>query len=645
MDFAVPLLFVIGISGSAVMIARKRFEEVLPVSLLTVTLILYISGLFGRLLIGYYCALAIACAFPVLILIHLLKRKNHTKPLADVFTPGFFIFLALYIFVWNLNGSRGFTMWDEISHWGPMVKETLRLNKFYSVPESMLSVHKDYPPIVSLFEYLWCKLSGGYRESYLYNGLQLLSFSLFFPMFSRFKWEKSVLFFGKLALSALLLISAPLILSLSDARFYQTIYTDCLLALLLAYSLSSIVIEKKISGFGLIRLSTAFSFMLLTKQMGIAFWALSFAFFLINIFIAHLGRIRTMLRKVQIKKILPLALMILTTTILVPGLFLFSWNRHVDSYDLPKQFSLSSVQISELPGIRAGTIGEPYQRQAMNNFLDAFMTRELVSRPVTLSFWQLMIMAFIAILLIGKYGKGPFENKQVEWLGLITYLGSFGYSLAMLLLYTFCFDAYEGPRLASFDRYMNTYVFAAISIAIMLFIYLSGLQEKSRNKTSIYHLGALLSVIWLVFLSPSDILNLKPVRAPNSVTAAFTQDYDILHANTTPDDKVYIISQQSDGYVTYNISYLLLPEAFNAWGYSLGEKYSDEDGYTVNLSVQAWVKTLISEKYGYLYLQKIDQNFLDKYSSVFEPDAEIKDKQLYKIIQTGDDTIQLKHVS
>ena len=68
------------------------------------------------------------------------------------------IFFILFFFIFLFDYNRGFTHWDEMSHWGPMVKENLRLNQLYSTAESKLQAHKDYPPMIALFETAWCRV-------------------------------------------------------------------------------------------------------------------------------------------------------------------------------------------------------------------------------------------------------------------------------------------------------------------------------------------------------------------------------------------------------------------------------------------------------------------------------------------------------
>lgn len=182
MSFILPLIFCISITGTFAIILNKKFEEVLPLALMSAALLLFISG-FWDLRIGYVVVFVIAAFFPIIVFIRKIKGIDFKIFWDQIFTPSFVIFILLYSFVFLLNLNRGFHTWDEVSHWGPMVKETLRLNRFYCVDESVLLVHKDYPPIVTLFEALWCKLCGGYEESYLYKALQTLSFSLLMPFF------------------------------------------------------------------------------------------------------------------------------------------------------------------------------------------------------------------------------------------------------------------------------------------------------------------------------------------------------------------------------------------------------------------------------------------------------------------------------
>ena len=76
------------------------------------------------------------------------------------FSNGFYAFILVYIVFLFLDAGRSFSKWDDLMHWGKMVKEMFRIDRFYS-ESNLLQIHKDYPPFMQLFEYVWCRFGGG----------------------------------------------------------------------------------------------------------------------------------------------------------------------------------------------------------------------------------------------------------------------------------------------------------------------------------------------------------------------------------------------------------------------------------------------------------------------------------------------------
>lgn len=623
-------------------ITRRRFEETLPVSLMLSALIVFIFGFFGQLPVGFYLCLLLALAFPVIAGILFFKHKTISDLGKNLFTPGFCIFVLLYIFVYILNFNRGFTVWDEISHWGPMVKETLRLDKFYSVPESTAYIHKDYPPIICLFETIWCKLSGGYKEAYLYRALQTLSFSLFMPALTRFTWKKNLGFYIKLLLILVSILSAVIVVTVGEAAFYQSVYIDCILGLMLAYSISLIFYEKKLTGFGVFRLSVSLSFLLLTKQMGLVFFLLILGILVLNYFIVHKNEFPHKLKERPTKKQLVNFAVIAIALVVIPYSLIALWNNYVQTGDISRQFNMSSIRISDLIGIVTGTGGEAFQHTALVNFSKAVLTKELIARPVPLAYWQIMLLTVVVFWLISKYGNKYFEKGRINGLNAGLFLGAIGYAFAMLLLYVFNFGPYEGPRLASFDRYLDTYCFAVSALAMMLYLFIEGKKEESNQKSSFMVIAALLVFIWVVVLTPGAVTNFKPAIHHNSKAAFLYSDAETIKEKTSPSDDVYIISQKDNAFVPYTIHYLIMPQKCNMGEYSLGEPYYDGDVFTTDLTPEEWRTRLI--EYDYLYLHYVDEQFVSQYSILFQPQSEIKSKQLYKIIKGDNNNIILELV-
>ena len=110
MSFIIPLLFILGATGTAAVFSRRRFEQLLPVILMASALTLYLSGLTGSLLPGFWAVIGWACLFPVCLLFYVLKKKAYFRDALNRFlTPGLGIFLLLYLAVFILDYRRGLT--------------------------------------------------------------------------------------------------------------------------------------------------------------------------------------------------------------------------------------------------------------------------------------------------------------------------------------------------------------------------------------------------------------------------------------------------------------------------------------------------------------------------------------------------------
>jgi hypothetical protein len=626
-------------------ITRRRFEETLPFSLMLSTLIVFIFGFFDYLPIGFYLCLLFALAFPIIVGIFLLKYKTISDLRKNFLTPGFCIFVFIYIFVYILNFNRGFMLWDEMSHWGPMVKETLRLDKFYSVPESTAYIHKDYPPIICLFETIWCKLSNEYKEAYLYRALQTLSFSLFMPALVGFTWKKNLVFYIKLLLIFASILSTVIVVTVGEvgeAAFYQSIYIDCILGLMLAYSIFLILYEKKLTRFSIFRLSVTLSFLLLAKQIAIVFFLLILGIFALNYLIVNKNDFSYVSNARLTKKHLANVSFVAIALIVIPYSLIALWDNYVQINNIPRQFNVSSIRISDLIGIATGTDGEAFQHTILVNFLKAIFTKELIARPISLAYWQIMFLTVVIFGLISKYGNKYFEKFQINGVNTCLFLGAIGYAVVLLLLYVFNFSPSEGLRLASFDRYSGTYFFAISTLAMMLYLFIEGKKEESSKKSSFVVTAAILAFIWVVVLAPSTIAYFEPAIHYNSRTVSLYSDVETIKRKTTTSDDVYIISQKNTGFIPYTFHYLIMPQKCNLNEYSLGEPYNKDDIFTNNLIPEEWRTRLI--EYDYLYLHNIDEQFISQYSVLFQPQSEIKSKQLYKIIKSNNNNIILELV-
>lgn len=172
------LLYFLLMSSLVTLIFDKKFVKSLIFSILFSVFILYFSQLIFKTFDIGFKFLLIINLINIPLLIKEYKMDKLKKYKSNYFSYGFYGFIIIFIMTLLFDLKRSFVHWDEFSHWGVMLKEMLRLDKFYSVDVSSLMVHKDYPPIVQLFEFLFIRLTGKYSEALSIMSVHMLEFCL-----------------------------------------------------------------------------------------------------------------------------------------------------------------------------------------------------------------------------------------------------------------------------------------------------------------------------------------------------------------------------------------------------------------------------------------------------------------------------------
>ena len=171
---------------------KKSFGKSLPITLMFIPTTLYLSQfIFKTFAVGMW--INVLASFLGLGTLLYKMFKKDTTYLKNIFSKGFFAFLLVFVLLFITDYQQQFSAWDELAHWGVMVKEMLRLDNFYAVKEALMVWHKDYPPFMSLFEYFWCKILG-YSEQNMYLSLHVYMFGLVVPYFVDKLKKKSTLF-------------------------------------------------------------------------------------------------------------------------------------------------------------------------------------------------------------------------------------------------------------------------------------------------------------------------------------------------------------------------------------------------------------------------------------------------------------------
>lgn len=631
MSFIIPLLYFLLLTGFFVLIFKKSFGKCIPISFFFTALTYFFSQvLFKTFKVGFLVNILLVLLFSILLIIKRNDKKTIKEFKDNYFSLGFKVFLVIYLCVFIFDLNRNFSVWDEFSHWGVMVKEMLRLDKFYSNELSTLMVHKDYPPIIQLFEIFYVKLSGGYQETIVYRAIHLLEFSLLIPFIesiNKSNNKKSTIIKTLLTL----LISFFIMVLFDQHCIVNSIYIDYPMAMVVAYLMSFIIVkDEKDFNFNLITLFLGFIFLILTKQIAFTLYLMVLTLFIANYIL------KESFKKVFSKKNIVNLIKIFILLIVIPLLIWKGWNSYVESINADQQFKLTDLKITELKGVIKGTEGELWQHQAAINYLKAVKNRNITtSETISLSYTQCFVITIILLYFLYVYIKNYIYKGQINLLSAIMIAGYLGYAFVMLVLYSFSFGPSEGPGLASFDRYMATFVIICLESILMLFSYYSSYKDKELN------LYIIILLLLVIIQSPVQFDKLTPkiIKNENIVTRVveYENHANIIKKNIKDDSNIYVIAQDSVGQYQFFIKYYLDKNRVNLYHYTfpVSGEVSDYEEY-----FNDEVKDYMSE-FDYLYLANINDSFIEKYSFLFN--NEIENRQLYKI-NKNDNQIKLELV-
>lgn len=613
--FIVSLAWIVLFTAFLTFVFKKRSETVLPLSFIVTCFILYVFSFIRQLHLGYYVTV-FACLLALIQVCYLYFKNGagYKEFAGNYFTYPFFIFIILYVLIFIIYRLASFNHWDEFMYLGPMVREMVKHNTFYSISEATLHTHKDYPPFFALLGSLFCHFSKtGYSEYKLYIGQIAFQFSLFMPAFSQAtnKNKKSMVLciVGVLAVILAGFVVQSLPLSNSNIHYYNCILSDWALGLFTSYTFF-VILKGKDDRFRYLNTALCLWVLITMKQMGIAFCLLAMLLFVIK----ELLIVKNKISKTAVISFAVFALAVVSYLV---------WQKYIGSTgaaDLA-QFTLGQIRIKDFLGIINGTAGEAWQHQAYVNFMEAIVIRKMFIHPVGINYiWSATIISAI-ILAVGLVNK----DKDMKCTSAVFLFGAVCYCFAMLLLYIFSFGSNEGPGLASFNRYMFTFLFFGVCFLLMIGIY-DSFQDERRAYLKIM----ICLILTSVFSDFSLIADLKPRKYLDSMY--HEPSYQNI-VNTMGDEKVLIVEQYSeDDYLYIMLDYdnkfangsRLIRIGNRGW----------ETPHTVEITFDQWKEMLRS--YDYLFIAYADDYFLDDY---FYPltDEDFLNRGYYKITFNGDE--------
>ena len=384
------------------------------------------------------------------------------------------------------------------------------------------------------------------------------------------------------------------------------------MAILPAYIIFTIISEKdKLSYFSIFNIGISLTFLVMLKQMGLPFYLIVLFVFFVD-FLFYIFKNKEKFNKKKIYKILFAIIML----IILPLVEWKCWNIYVNELELYQQFNLSDIKILDLSNIINGQSGEEYQSISGINFLTAIFRKSITSTTLSVPFIIACVTCIVLFLIFFYLNKEKFKNNEEISILSGFFIGTLGYIFIMLNMYVFSFGSREGPLLASYDRYMGTYIIFMASLLIMLYY----------NNVKIKKYWLKLSIIIVLLLLPQSPEHLKDLKP--SIIDLTKKYYEITAEKITSivdeKSKVFILGVDNDLARQFYVKYYANPITTNLQYYQF-DTNDTVNPYEYISNISAYILD-----FEYLYIDTMNKSFIDKYSFLFK-NGTIIPKRVYRI--------------
>lgn len=583
---------IISFIGYILFLSLSRSIDVLEtpfvICCLAITL-LYLFGIFGHLQAGLIIFITSGVllgiyAFTKTPLIKQRLSSLRANGIESFFYPAFAIpFLISYYLISN---DYLFTGWDEFSFWATSTKVIYESNSLWG--QNTPIGFKHYPPAQQLFQYLFLSVAGWSEKTVLYAHTFLTLSALLYSASALIKSNLTRLF---------VFCSFCIFIYIINYTF-SNIYSDPLLGAVFASALiSTIKFDCRLPKFLLTILFT--TVLILVKEIGLILaFVVFFTFISINIWSATTDKLNKISYSIGFL------------------FFIFavfeSWQiylHHIGSHKAINPISLSDYFLNyDLERLNL-TLAEFYRRLLKPGYLlfDNSLEWGIYFSVLSTSCYLTSLSVFICLA-----NKNSALIKNLITLFTALFLGFLVYLVFLLFSYLVFFSDYEGVRLASFERYISSYMLAWIIITLALLFR----TIELHGKWIAIALSSLLLYL-LLYSSPyyfkQDYRGIKtdikflPTR--NQLQSRLNE----LKPYLKQSDRVYFIHQNSTGFEMYMFYYLASPIVMANSCWSIGPKYYPGDVWTCNQNLSE-----LSKNYNYLVINQADEQFWTANAPLFE---------------------------
>ncbi|OGS10894.1 MAG: hypothetical protein A2234_04055 [Elusimicrobia bacterium RIFOXYA2_FULL_58_8] len=575
--------------------------------------LLYAAAVMGMLLPGTYflTALGLAAGFGGAY----FSRGKIKEYFARLLEPGTAVFLGLAILLWAAYGGTQYSAWDEFSHWGLTIKEIFAQNALLTA-NSVIAC-KDYPPATALFQY-YITVFTGWSEGITCVAHAAITLAAAVVFLTGIPWRQW------LKITAILTFLQFLVIIFSFSL--QNLYVDHLLGFFFGAILISYFMAEDRGTAAVLRLAPVLFILPLIKSAGTLM-----ALIAGGIIVADQLQNRSSLKPGAGRSRNFAALVLCAFILLTPLLSARTWSWRIAALNLPQTLS-TKVGLPEIkrPFSAAATERD---KVTLQNFSKAFFsTRAGRTFPPV---FILLLLTGAGCFLAGK-AKHPGERAGIRTATLLMFTGFIIYTAGILFLYLYSFGNYEGPRLASFGRYMSIF-FLAWTLLTLIFLLRSSAARDARlvpvwAKALIVLAAAVFLIKGALHKTPQGMIDLRITVREKAARAL-----PLIPGGA----KIYLVWQNDTGLGPQVAAYELAPHptSIRSGPWSLGKPYYPGDVWTSDIAPEIWQKLLTG--YDYVLLGKTDNTFWDRYGNIFENPSTTREEYLFKVtVKNGDVRLQ-----
>lgn len=599
----IAIMIYISIGTSITQRFKFRQESSVTIAFLGTTLFLYIAGFIDLMKYAVYIIYIFAIISFGYTIWGIIKKKIRIN---QIITPGIILYVISILAMTAIVKDTYYYEWDEFSHWGANLKAMVQYDLFWS-NDIYDGVHVVYPPIAGIVEYFFCKINGGFAEDVSYMAINTFIITLLLPICKNEK--HNIKGYVKLILFWLIIYCSIILYNFKLC----SIYIDLLLGILFALGMFlSFRLDGNEDKTNLLLVIIS---MPLLKDTGVL---------LLGIILMQLFFNQIILKVIKERKITTEHLKklgIIVIALIISLVFYGSWkiyckvnNRFLD--DRHDKNAISQIDIQQfIKGVLLLESENSKYVDIPRSFYNALNTSSIIgSGNHQISAIKLLVAFDVIGFALYAISENEDKKKKILTLLLAFNIGFILYCLLLMATYMFAFTEAEGRVLASYARYMTTYFIAWNLVTIFI-----GIENKSKNQVIIAMIFGLLCIY------PTNITNLIDINGRKGISALpeeVKKEADIIQNGVNLDDKVYLVYQNIGGGIQYHmLRYCISPIVTNLmYEWSLGPQYYEGDIWSYNITKEEFVRKLIKEKFDYVFIAQIDEQFVKIYGELINYD-------------------------